>query len=101
NYFALEREGRMSEVFLSQQHEAKISRNPLQVFRLTGRESAKHRACSEVAAAKTVSGIGAALSNLTEAYYRDVLWQAKWSFACALAASVVAVSLFFIGLNST
>jgi hypothetical protein len=62
--------------------------------------NAKQVACHEVAVAKTVGQIGAALSRLTVDYYKDVLRQAKWSFTSALAASVTAIVLFFMGLKS-
>jgi len=91
----------MSDVLAVQSPESEATPNPFRHFRLlSDRQSAKQVACHEVAVAKTVGEIGAALSNLTEAYYRDVLRQAKWSFTAALAASVVAVFLFFMGLNS-
>ena len=63
-------------------------------------DSPKKAACQEVAKAKSVSEIGAALNNLTEAYYRDVLNQAKASFACALIASAIGAGFFFVAAHS-
>ncbi len=63
--------------------------------------SLKRVACQEVAKAKSVSEIGAALNNLTEAYYRDVLNQAQASFVCALIASVIGAGFFFGAVQST
>jgi TRADD-N domain-containing protein len=91
----------MSDIALSPHSEVENPPGILRLRRLLpGSKNAKLWACEQVAEAQSVSQIGAALSKLTEAYYRDVLKQAKRSFAGALAASLVAASLFFIGLNS-
>lgn len=88
----------MSDIFLPQQPEMLVFPNPWRALWSARGVMTRHKACNDMAAAKSVGEVGAALSKLTEAYYRDVLWQAKASFACALVASVVAVSLFFMGL---
>ena len=62
--------------------------------------SAKEVACDKIAKSKTVCEIGAALNNLTEQYYKDVLVQAKVSFWCAITAAAIGTGIFLVGFHS-